>query len=623
MINLDKNNLFHYLFLISIFFFSFVSVLTSFKYIALYDLSFMFNVAIFINEGFLPYKDFFLPYPELTFRIISGFISIFGKNLNIVYIWMFVSNLIFSKLIYDLSVHISKKQNTRYFITITSLLIGPYSGISQFSYDADAFLFSLITLRLILSKRFYNQKYFQFFVGFVASFNILFKQNIGLFIIFTTYLLIYFYFKKNFKNFLIGNITSGLLIFFYYLIQGTFIDFISQTLIYPSKSRLKGLLPFSLSDINLVDFAIFSICCFIILEYFVQKKLKYVNFYLFGLAGLYSYIILKHIDHPVTNSIFSFEREVRPIFVFIIFLIFLGLITLLENERFSKYLNSASLSIFYLGFYFLTSLNFRSIYLNDLFEHLRNLRFFLFYFILFSLVFRVFSVKKNVNLKIISLFFLSILISSQYSQGVNSFYALSSIFLISIFISYNNSQNNLQKYFYASLVFSLFFAFNFFGVNYEYFDTPKSTFTTYEERFLNENKYFIQDLNALYVLERYEDRNIVFYPNAGLVNLFSEKLYFNYFFQFDKTQNPYLFEDKNLWSRYFKCYEVEFVAISNLQQLSSQKYLEEFLLSEDQVDQVLGDEFIISEIIENFYIFENISDLSNIEIDCGLTSLEY
>ena len=186
MINLDKNNLFHYLFLISIFFFSFVSVLTSFKYIALYDLSFMFNVAIFINEGFLPYKDFFLPYPELTFRIISGFISIFGKNLNIVYIWMFVSNLIFSKLIYDLSVHISKKQNTRYFITITSLLIGPYSGISQFSYDADAFLFSLITLRLILSKRFYNQKYFQFFVGFVASFNILFKQNIGLFIIFTT-----------------------------------------------------------------------------------------------------------------------------------------------------------------------------------------------------------------------------------------------------------------------------------------------------------------------------------------------------------------------------------------------------------------------------------------------------
>ena len=160
-------------------------------------------------------------------------------------------------------------------------------------------------------------------------------------------------------------------------------------------------------------------------------------------------------------------------------------------------------------------------------------------------------------------------------------------------------------------------------MNYEYFDTPKSTFTTYEERFLNENKYFIQDLNALYVLERYEDRNIVFYPNAGLVNLFSEKLYFNYFFQFDKTQNPYLFEDKNLWSRYFKCYEVEFVAISNLQQLSSQKYLEEFLLSEDQMDQVLGDEFIISEIIENFYIFENISDLSNIEIDCGLTSLEY
>ena len=110
MINLDKNNLFHYLFLISIFFFSFVSVLTSFKYIALYDLSFMFNVAIFINEGFLPYKDFFLPYPELTFRIISGFISIFEKNLNIVYIWMFVSNLIFSKLIYDLSVHISKNR---------------------------------------------------------------------------------------------------------------------------------------------------------------------------------------------------------------------------------------------------------------------------------------------------------------------------------------------------------------------------------------------------------------------------------------------------------------------------------------------------------------------------------
>ena len=102
----------------------------------------MFNVAIFINEGFLPYKDFFLPYPELTFRIISGFISIFGKNLNIVYIWMFVSNLIFSKLIYDLSVHISKKQNTRYFITIT-FINSPILVFHNFSYDADAFLFSL------------------------------------------------------------------------------------------------------------------------------------------------------------------------------------------------------------------------------------------------------------------------------------------------------------------------------------------------------------------------------------------------------------------------------------------------------------------------------------------------
>ena len=623
MNEVDRKKLFHFLFLVSIFFSSFVGVFTSFKYIALYDLSFLLNVSIFINEGLIPYKDFFLPYPELTFRIISVLISIFGKNLNIIYIWIFVSNLIFSKLIYDLSDHISKKKNTRYIITIASLLVGPYSGISQFTYDADSFLYSLVTLRLISSKQFTNHKYFQFFVGFVASFNILFKQNIGVFVILTIYLVLFLYFRKSFKYFFIGNIFSGLSIIFYYLIQDTLIELFSQALIYPSKTRINELIPFGLTDNNLVDFAIFSICWFVILEYLVHTKIKYINIYIFGLSIAYIYLVSKHINHSAINAILNLHSGATVILVVASFLIFLGLVKLLEKQNFSIYINSVTLSVLYLGFYFLTNLNFRSIYTNDLFEHLRNLRYFLFYFIIFNLFFKVLVVKNNVYLKVISLFFISILISSQYSQGVNSFYALSSMFVISIFIFLNNSNTRFQKNFFVFFVFILLFAFSFFGVNYVYFDTPNITFASYETRFLYNDDYFIQDLNSIGVLQKYDKNNLVFYPNSGLVNVFAENLYFNYFFQHDKTQNPFLYEDNNLWSRYFNCYDVEFVAISNKQQMFWKESLQGSLLDETQMIQVLGDGFVLHEIIDNYYIFKNINNLNNLEINCVLTSLEY
>ena len=192
-----------------------------------------------------------------------------------------------------------------------------------------------------------------------------------------------------------------------------------------------------------------------ILEYLVHTKIKYINIYIFGLSITTFTWFQTH--KPFCNKcILNLHSGATVILVVVSFLIFLGLVKLLEKQNFSIYINSVTLSVLYLGFYFLTNLNFRSIYTNDLFEHLRNLRYFLFYFIIFNLFFKVLVVKNNVYLKVISLFFISILISSQYSQGVNSFYLCHQCLLYQFLFFLITPIQNFKEFF-VFFVFILLF----------------------------------------------------------------------------------------------------------------------------------------------------------------------
>jgi hypothetical protein len=614
-----KKYIFYFFVIIS----SLISIETSFKYMAIYDLSFSFNVGLYINEGLDPYKDFFLPYSEMTFRIISFLISLFGKNIAIVYIWIFISNIIFSILIFNLSKYIVDNLNTRYILTILTTLVGPYSGWAQFSYDADAFIYSLLLLNLFLSEKYlYNHKY-SYLVGFLSTLSLMFKQNVAIFLIMSLYLCLLLFRRNMFFNYLLGSALSGILLLGYYLFQNSLYEYFIQSWFFPSQSRIRGINPLRLSDNNLVDFAIISICIFIALKFIVKAKFRFYKFSIFIVASFYTYSILRFIEHPVVNSIYSFKRETRPILVIVIFVFLIGVAEILNDKKLEKFFNEYVFATVFLLFYFLTTLSFDSVYSNDLFQALTDLRYFLFYILISKIIFNIFLKKNNQNLKIIGIFLTSVLIASLYSQGVNSFYAVTSIFVIFSFIKVDKFQ--IQNSIFIFVFFIPFFLLNFLGVNYEYFETPKIYFSSYDERFLKTNEFVKNDINGSELIEKYPKGELIFFPNSGLSNLYTNELYFNYYFQHDSTLNPYLFEDKNISKRYLDCFNINYIAISSNQQLASQKYLEKISEDISVVDAVVGNNFSFDSNYEEFYIFKrnNNIDYSDNQLNCDLKTLQF
>ena len=180
-------------------------------------------------------------------------------------------------------------------------------------------------------------------------------------------------------------------------------------------------------------------------------------------------------------------------------------------------------------------------------------------------------------------------------------------------------------FFFIFVFFIPLFFLNFLGVNYEYFDTPKLFFSSYDESFLKTNEYIKNDINGSELIEKYPKGELIFFPNSGMSNLYTKELYFNYFFQHDSTLNPYLFEDKNLSKRYLDCFNINYIAISSKQQLASQKYLEEISADISVVDAVVGNNFSFDSKFENFYIFKrnNIINKLDNQLNCDLKTQQF
>lgn len=127
------------------------------------------------------------------------------------------------------------------------------------------------------------------------------------------------------------------------------------------------------------------------------------------------------------------------------------------------------------------------------------------------------------------------------------------------------------------------------------------------------------------MIEKYPKGELIFFPNSGLSNLYTNELYFNYYFQHDSTLNPYLFEDKNISKRYLDCFNINYIAISSNQQLASQKYLEKISEDISVVDAVVGNNFSFDSNYEEFYIFKrnNNIDYSDNQLNCDLKTLQF
>lgn len=198
----NKKRLLFYTFLISITIIFYVFTEMRFYGIQL-DFYWNFNFGLQISKGLLPYRDFNIVITPLLAYLTGIFLHFFGKTILSYSIFMAFLKVLLTSLISIIAVKISNLKNASskdklFFLTffiVTMLLYFRY-----FDYNYLAILFLILTIYLENSKLKEIKK--DFFIGILASFSLLSKQSIGLFVI--IFAVIHpIIFKKNIKKSLI------------------------------------------------------------------------------------------------------------------------------------------------------------------------------------------------------------------------------------------------------------------------------------------------------------------------------------------------------------------------------------------------------------------------------------
>lgn len=297
------------------------------------DEGYILTASMRILHGELPYKDFFLHTPPVSYYAMAALFRIFGQQLIVARVATVVIGLLISILLYLISLKIMTRK-----AALISPLIFMFWGTAHASYPSFAWfglLFALISLYLFILSLEREHFWYIFGAGFFIGMSFLSKQNIGTctLIVFILFLLVdrllsaYFGIKKASNIALIKNlillISSFVIpviitVYLFYL-KGALPDFIKYVFWVAAKSGISRRLILPFHSIRLPQLIIFTI--YMLIFYVAVKnrnRAKIANLSMF-LGAIFIFLIIfaviwerrlmyfnYSLDHIKAGAVFGF-----------------------------------------------------------------------------------------------------------------------------------------------------------------------------------------------------------------------------------------------------------------------------------------------------------------------------
>ena len=201
------------------------------------DEGFLVNNAWQINQGKIPYKDFFLTTTPLTFYTQSILFRLFGNYLitdRIFYIALILILLYLANKIFYLKLSSSV-------ILLCSIALSQV-GAGAFSfYNIETLVLIFLSLLVIGKFITVKHKYLIFVLGMICGILFLFKQSVGGAIIIGYFIAIYFYTDpKNLLYYFLGISFATIPFLFYFYINNALSEMIYYTFFFASSVKTYG-----------------------------------------------------------------------------------------------------------------------------------------------------------------------------------------------------------------------------------------------------------------------------------------------------------------------------------------------------------------------------------------------
>lgn len=222
------------------------------------DEGYLLNNAQRINNGEMPYVDFFLAITPGTYYVQAFIMKIFGNYIitdRILYILCVILLLTLSSKLFKLTPYLN-------YIFLIALGI-VYAGKLAFaSYNIEALIFIIISLSLFNKLTHNDEKHkYAFLIGFINSIVFIFKQSYaGVFFLIFLILIIFFtkrkYLIKNIFFYLLGSLTLPAIFLSFFYFDGSLQKLI-DSIFYSALLVKNDRMPFILTALLFVAFLAF------------------------------------------------------------------------------------------------------------------------------------------------------------------------------------------------------------------------------------------------------------------------------------------------------------------------------------------------------------------------------
>lgn len=302
------------------------------------DEGYLLNNAQRINNGEMPYVDFFLAITPGTYYVQAFIMKIFGNYIitdRILYILCVILLLTLSSKLFKLTPYLN-------YIFLIALGI-VYAGKLAFaSYNIEALIFIIISL-LLFNKFASNEKKhkYSFLIGLINSVVLIFKQSYaGVFFLIFLILIIFFtkrkYLIKNIFFYLLGSLILPAIFLFFFYFDGSLRKLI-DSIFYSALLVKNDRMPFILTALLFVAFLAFI---FNFIKKFSMKRI--ISTAILFLLFLALYIL---ISPSRIHYLYGLYRD-PSVYYFLIFfavpIILINLFAKSDNKQ-KKYLAIASI----------------------------------------------------------------------------------------------------------------------------------------------------------------------------------------------------------------------------------------------------------------------------------------
>ncbi|MDO8621274.1 MAG: hypothetical protein Q7R31_03255 [Candidatus Levybacteria bacterium] len=222
------------------------------------DEGYLLNNAQRINNGEMPYVDFFLAITPGTYYIQAFVMKIFGNYIitdRILYILCVILILILSSRLFKFTSYLN-------YIFLISLGIIYAGKLSFASYNIEALVFIIISL-LLFNKLISNDREhkYSFLIGLMNSIVFIFKQSYGGVFFLTLLILITFFTKRRYlaKNiflYLLGGLIVPAIFSLFFYLNGSLYKLVNA-IFYSALSVKNDRLPFILTSLLFIAFFAF------------------------------------------------------------------------------------------------------------------------------------------------------------------------------------------------------------------------------------------------------------------------------------------------------------------------------------------------------------------------------